>query len=54
MKVQYSRTTGITSGEVIFNIKIILSKTEAREITADELRELAHSKLDRAIGNDDE
>ena len=53
MIVQYKKTEEITSEAVTLNIKIIMNKAEAQKITADELRELAHSKLDHAIGDDD-
>ena len=53
MKVQYMSTTGTASGDVTLTIKVNLSKSEIDEMTTDELSELVHSKLDRAVGGND-
>ena len=54
MTVLFKKSEMISTGVVKFNIEITMSASDAKKITADELRELAHSKLDRAIGSDDE
>ena len=53
MKVQYKKTELIPPGDEIFTIKITLSKSETDKMTPVELRELAYSKLDHAMGGDD-
>jgi len=54
MTVLFRKSEGITSGLVKFSIEIAMSASEVSKMTPDELRELAHSKLDQAIGSGDE